>query len=176
MGGKMLDRFRELVANRHQYAEGWKARTAGKVMGFFCCYAPEELIYAAGMLPVRVLGGHEPQDLSAPHIHSMFCPFSRNTLAEGLKGHFDYLDGVAMGQSCMHMMQGYDSWRWNLPVSYSYFMSFPAKVQSPLAKTFLMAELADFKASLEGYIGRAIADSDLRRAIDIHNTNRSLLR
>ncbi|MBF8265465.1 MAG: Benzoyl-CoA reductase [Dehalococcoidia bacterium] len=36
----------------------------GKVLGYFCCYLPEEIAYAAGVLPVRIVPGSEPQDLS----------------------------------------------------------------------------------------------------------------
>ncbi|MEE8472354.1 MAG: benzoyl-CoA reductase, partial [Dehalococcoidia bacterium] len=47
-----MGEFQELSANRHQYARDWKARTGGKVLGYFCTYVPEELVYAAGVLPV----------------------------------------------------------------------------------------------------------------------------
>lgn len=40
-----------------------------------CTYSPEELLIADGMLPVRVLGAHEPQNVTGPHIFGMFCPF-----------------------------------------------------------------------------------------------------
>jgi benzoyl-CoA reductase/2-hydroxyglutaryl-CoA dehydratase subunit BcrC/BadD/HgdB len=42
-------------------------------MGCFCSYVPEEILYAADILPVRMLGSHEPQDVTEPHIFGMFC-------------------------------------------------------------------------------------------------------
>lgn len=52
----MFEIFKEWYEHRHDYARDWKAKHPnGKVMGFFCTYAPEELLYAADILPVRVL-------------------------------------------------------------------------------------------------------------------------
>ncbi|MDO8635519.1 MAG: 2-hydroxyacyl-CoA dehydratase family protein, partial [Dehalococcoidia bacterium] len=70
----MLENFHQVVKNRHRYAKEWKTRTGGKVVGCFCSYVPEEILYAAGILPVRLLGSNEPQDISESHIASMFCP------------------------------------------------------------------------------------------------------
>jgi benzoyl-CoA reductase subunit C len=78
----MFDKFAEIHKGRHDYARAWKERTGGKVMGTFCTYVPEEILYAAGVLPVRILGSHEPQDVTEPHIFGMYCPFCRDCLAQ----------------------------------------------------------------------------------------------
>ena len=57
----MITKFRDWNANRHSYAKEWKEKTGGKVLGYFCTYVPEEILYAANILPIRILGGHEPQ-------------------------------------------------------------------------------------------------------------------
>jgi benzoyl-CoA reductase/2-hydroxyglutaryl-CoA dehydratase subunit BcrC/BadD/HgdB len=53
---KMFEKFQEVYEKRHDYARDWKKRTGGEVMGCFCSYCPEEIIYAADILPVRMLG------------------------------------------------------------------------------------------------------------------------
>jgi len=60
----MFERFDEIYTKRHDYAREWKKRTGGKIMGYFCTYAPEEIMYAANILPVRILGSHEAQSIS----------------------------------------------------------------------------------------------------------------
>ena len=69
-----MSKFTEVINGRHEYARQWKERTGGKVIGYLCTYVPEEVIYAAGMLPVRIMPSHQPQDVTEPHIFSMFCP------------------------------------------------------------------------------------------------------
>ena len=106
----MIEKFRDWYENRHDYAKSYKDRTGRKIVGFFCTYSPEEIYYAFDVLPVRILGSHEVQDVSEPHIFGMFCPFCRDVLAQGLKGRYDYLDGITIGQSCIHLRQAYTSW------------------------------------------------------------------
>jgi benzoyl-CoA reductase subunit C len=170
-----FETFRNWRLHRAQYAQEWKKRTGGKVIGYFCTYAPEELMYAAGVLPVRILGSHEVQDVTDPHIFAMFCPFCRDCLAQGLKGRFDYLDGIMIAQSCLHIRQAFTSWQKHLPVDYSYYLPMPHHVQSPRAVPFLAKELEVFKQSLESWLGRKIDDRSIADAIEIYNRNRQLM-
>ncbi len=173
---ELFDQFRDWYKNRHNYAKAWKERTGGKVMGYFCTYVPEEILYAADILPVRILGSHEPQDVTEPHIFAMFCPFCRDCLAQGLKGRFDYLDGIMIAQSCLHIRQAYTSWDLHIPTDYSYYLPHPMHVQSPHAIPYLREELVQFKESIEKWIGRPITDEDLRRGIELMNMNRHLMK
>ena len=172
----LFNQFEYWYKNRHDYALEWKKRTGGKVMGFFCTYVPEEILYAADILPVRILGSHEPQDVTEPHIFAMFCPFCRDCLAQGLKGRFDYLNGIMIAQSCLHIRQAYTSWDIHIPTDYSYYLPHPMHVQSPHAIPYLREELVKFKASIEEWIGRTITEDDLKRGIEIMNTNRRLMK
>ena len=172
----MIEVFRDFFEHRHDYAKGWQQRTGGKVMAYFCTYAPEEIMYAAGILPVRVLGGHEPQSVTEPHIFGMFCPFCRDCLAQGLLGRYDYVDGIMIAQSCIHLRQAFTSWRLHIPVPYNYYLPMPHGVQNPPAYGYLTKELQTFKKSLEDWIGKPITDEALDHAIQVYNTNRRLLR
>jgi benzoyl-CoA reductase subunit C len=171
----MVDRFRDWDQNRHNYAKAWKEKTGGKVVGYFCTYVPEEILYAANILPVRILGGHEPQDVSEAHIFGMFCPFCRDCLAQGLKGRYDYLDGIMIAQSCLHIRQSYTSWIKHIPTDFHYYLPMPNNVQSPHAVTYLTGELKAFKVALEKWIGKEISDKDMRAGIKLMNENRSLM-
>jgi len=171
----MVDRFRDWDQNRHNYAKAWKEKTGGKVVGYFCTYVPEEILYAANILPVRILGGHEPQDVSEAHIFGMFCPFCRDCLAQGLKGRYDYLDGIMIAQSCLHIRQAYTSWIKHIPVNFQYYLPMPNNVQSPHAITYLTGELKAFQSAIEKWIGKEISDEDIRSGIKLMNENRSLM-
>jgi benzoyl-CoA reductase subunit C len=165
----------KVVDERHQYAREWKANTGGKVVGYLCAYVPEEIIYAAGMLPVRVFGSHEPQDVTEPHIPSFYCAYCRDCLAQALLGRYDYLDGLVIGHSCFHIMQTFNSWRRHVPLSFDYHLFVPQHVRSPRAKPCLTDVLAEFKEALEQWCGQPITESALDNAINTYNTNRSLL-
>jgi benzoyl-CoA reductase subunit C len=172
----MMEMFKEWYEARHEYAKEWKEKTGGKVMGYFCTYVPEEILLAADVLPVRILGSHEPQDVTEPHIFGMYCPFSRDCLAQGLKGRFDYLDGIMISQSCLHIRQAYTSWEMHIPVPFSYYLPMPNHVQSPRALPYFRDELETFKKAVEEWTGKTITDEDLDRGIEIMNRHRQLMR
>lgn len=172
----MFDQFKEWTENRHEYAREWKARTGKKIAGYFCTYTPEEIFYAAGVLPVRILGSHEPSDVVESHIFGMFCPFCRDCLAQGLSGRYDYLDGITIAQCCLHMRQAFTSWQLHVPVSFSYYLPTPANVQGSRAKPYLSAELSSLKKSLEAWTGKQISNEDLDIAIALYNENRKMMR
>lgn len=140
-----------------------------------CTYVPQELIYAAGILPVRILGSHETQDVAESHIHQMYCPFCRDVLAQGLQGKYDYLEGMVMSQTCLHMQQAFNIWQLYKPLPYSHFLYTPSPV-SHKADEFFLAEIKTFKESLEKYLGSPISPEALRHALEVYHTNRRLLR
>ncbi|RKY89942.1 benzoyl-CoA reductase, bzd-type, subunit N [candidate division KSB1 bacterium] len=172
----MFEKFIDWEKNRHKYAKDWKKRTGGKVVGYFCTYVPEEILYAGGILPVRILGSHEPQDITEPYIFGMFCPFCRDCLAQGLQGRYDYLDGIMISQSCLHIRQAFTSWQKHIPVDFDYYLYMPNKVQSKRAYPYLRGEIADFKKAVEEWTGKEIRDSEIDRAIEIYNKNRRLMK
>ena len=173
---RVFETFREWIDNRHEYAKAWKERTNNKIVGYFCTYVPEEILYAAEILPVRILGSHEPPTVTEPYIFAMFCPLCRDCLAQGLKGRFDYLDGIVEGQSCLHLRQTFNAWRLHIPIDYTHWIHVPHGVQTPHAIPYLSQELAKFQQSLEKWIGKKITNEDLDRGIKILNRNRELMR
>jgi benzoyl-CoA reductase subunit C len=172
----MMEKFKEWYENRHEYAKQWKERTGGKVVGYFCTYIPEEILYAFDILPVRVLGSHEPQDVTEPHIFGMFCPFCRDVLAQGLKGKYDYLDGIMLGQSCLHLRQAFTSWDIHRNPGWSYYLPMPSHVQSERAIPFLKEEFKLLIENLEEWTGKKITNDDLKRGIELMNGARRVMK
>lgn len=173
----MIEKLRDGYKNRHDYAKAWKQKNPdGKIVGFFCTYVPEEILYAANILPVRILGGHEPPTPATPHMFDMWCPFSRDCLSQGLQGKYDYLDGIMISQSCLHQRHAFAAWELHVPTPWKYYLVMPNAVRSERAKPFLAGELQEFKKSVEEWIGKTITDEDLDRGIEIMNANRILLR
>jgi benzoyl-CoA reductase subunit C len=174
---EILKQFNDIWELRHEYATDWKKRTGGKVLGYFCTYAPEEVLYAAGVLPVRILGGHETPSLVTPHVFDMWCPFCRDCLNQGLQGKYDgYLDGIMETNACLHARQAFGAWVLHVPTPWHYWYVMPNAVRSPRAKKFLRGELEEFKKAVEEWTGQTITDKDLDEGIEIMNTNRRLMK
>jgi benzoyl-CoA reductase subunit C len=171
-----FDEFHEIVSRPHKFALDWKERTGGKVLGYLCSNLPEELVYAAGVLPVRMLGANEPETVTGPYIfQAAFCSFARDCLAQALQGRYSYIDGLAYSACCPHINEVFYDWRRYVPVSYSYELRMPSNLQGSHTKKFLTGEIEDFKHSLEDWTGKIIHVDRLDNAIEIYNTNRNLM-
>ena len=76
----------------------WKAR-GRKVVGYICNAVPEELIWAAGMMPVRLAGtpGGETGDITEIFNVNKYTEGFVNTMLNDLvTGKYDYLDYLVL--------------------------------------------------------------------------------
>jgi benzoyl-CoA reductase subunit C len=173
----VFEEFRRMIEQRHDYAREWKKKTGGKVIGYFCSNVPEPLIYAAGVLPVRIFGSSEATLDAEKYTHPMWCSFCRDSFAQGLRGHYDYLDGIVNVCGCQHMRQAYLSWTKNIPIDYSHEIMMPGiSLHYASAAKHFNWRVNQFKTSLEQWLGKSwIFSSAIDDAIEVYNTNWGLL-
>ncbi len=172
----MIEDFKKIYENRHDYVKEWKKKNPDwKVLGYMCSYFPEEIAYAANVLPIRMLGAHEPQNVTEPHILGMFCPFCRDVLAQGLLGKYDYCDAIGITHTCKHLNQAYESLVLHKDFKH-FFIATPNKMQAKQALPYYSGILGLFKKQIEEWVGKEITDADLKRGIEIVDQNRKLMR
>lgn len=170
-----MDQFKQYVENRHAYAKAWKERTGGKVVGWYEPYFPEELAYAAGMLPVRLLARHEPDNTSEKWMYAACYP-ARDILNQFLKGRYDYVDAIVTVEGCQWMYHAFESTLRNKPELLNHYLFLPDYTDAPTSKDVLRSELNILKEKFEAWSGNTITDEALDRAIEVYNKNRLLLR
>ena len=171
-----LEDVRRLVETKHDRARDFKKQTGRKIIGYTCPYVPVEIVSAAGALPVWILGNTETVVEAGTYIQSYFCRYMHNLLDQGLRGVYDYLDGIVVPRVCDAMQSFYEHWVRYIDTPYKWFLQHPFVTDTSSALTYWTTELTAFKESLEEFTGRQIPNDDLRSAINVYNTNRSLLR
>ncbi len=171
-----IKKFKDIYENPHKYLIDWKKRTGKNIIGFFCTYTPEEIIYAFDILPIRILPDSGNIDITSPHIFDMFCPLCKNVLNQILLGRYHYLDGLITAQSCLHLRQSYTSSDIHRNPGWSHYICMPNHVQSPRSIPFLKAEYEILIKKLEELTGKKICDSDLIKGIKLLNKVRKLLK
>ena len=170
-----MEKFKQFVENRHEYAKAWKARTGGKVIGWFEPYFPEEIAYAAGVLPVRMLARHEPDTISDKWVYASCYPAS-DLVNMILKGRYDYVDGMVNVEGCQWMFNAFEVAKNTNPNLFQHYLFLPDYTDAYTSKDVLKSELQVFVRKMEEWTGNKITDANLDRAINIYNTNRRLLR
>lgn len=76
-------------------------RETGKpAVGCFPLFVPEELVYAAGFLPVGLWGGVSSFQKSNQYIQNFSCSIMRANLELGLSGKYDFLKAALIPSQC----------------------------------------------------------------------------
>jgi benzoyl-CoA reductase subunit C len=171
----MMNTFQEIFNDRHAYAEDWKTRTGGKVLGYYDTYFPEEVAYAAGILPVRILASHEADDTTDRLMYGN-CYCTRDMLNQFMKGRYDYVNGLVSIESCQWWYNAFDTTLIALPHLWNHYLFTPDYVDARTSKDVLFSELKIFAKRLEEWTGNTITDEALDNAIETYNKNRTLLR
>ncbi len=148
-----------------------------KVFGWLCTYVPEEIIHAAGMLPVRITGYPREMELedANAYLYINNCSFSRSCFQMGISGEYDYLDGVVAGSTCDGARRLFDLWRHYIDIPYSHILTVPRKFTSR-AHSLYYDQVKLFKSSLEQYLETHIDDAKLLNSIQVYNEARGKLK
>ncbi|MBI5604465.1 MAG: 2-hydroxyacyl-CoA dehydratase [Deltaproteobacteria bacterium] len=178
--------FQEIIENRHKIARKWKERNQKRVVGYFCCITPEEMIYASGLLPVRIAGSSEKLEVVPDHVPQYGCGFVRSCLDLAARGIYDYLDGVIIPNTCDLIPKLEYWWRELCPRTtplnegqeshpYVYYLNYPEKVTGPKVNSFYLMQLRTFKQYLERMSEQLITDEMLQEAIGVYNEHYALM-
>jgi len=170
-----IAQLEELYTKRGKRAE--QLHDSGKkVIGYFCCFVPDEIITAFDMVPYRIQGSQsEPIDQADAYIEPMACPFARSCFNLALKGKYDFLDGFVVPHSCDTIERMYHIWRHCKPAPFSHFINVP-HMMGPSSDEFYRKELEFFIKGLEAWSGKKLNTDKLKRAVRLYNERRAVLR
>lgn len=158
----------------HETITHWKEQ-GKKVIGFMCSYVPEEVIYAAGMLPFRIRGTGCTRTNNSDVVMSNYsCSFARSCLEFALDGTFDFLDGLVAVDSCSQMHRLFDNWRYQAKLPFMHLLRLPYK-NSPAAVEWYRGEIATLIQGMEKVFQVEVTDANLVKAIEVYNETRALL-
>jgi benzoyl-CoA reductase subunit C len=172
-----LDKFREISRTFPKTAEILEHKNkGGRVFGWLCTYVPEEIIHAAEILPVRITGYSQETELDDgnAYLYINNCSFSRSCLQLGLKGGYDYLDGVVGGSTCDGARRLFDLWRNYIKTPFHHVLTVPRKYTQK-AHELYYDQVLHFAQHLEKFTGAKISDESLMKSIELYNESRKLL-
>jgi benzoyl-CoA reductase/2-hydroxyglutaryl-CoA dehydratase subunit BcrC/BadD/HgdB len=163
------ERFEEIVAARRQGA---------KVVGYFCIYAPVELVQAAGAMPVRLMrGGHAAEEAGERYLRSDACSFCSACIGNfELDPVYKQVDAVVSVNTCDMMRR--------LPESIEQHFGIPVyQLYMPRTSEPLPHRVAEFSRQLGLLAGKmatltggAVVAERLESEIAAFNRMRGMLR
>ena len=159
-------------------ARQWKAAVPGrKVVGFMPVYVPRELIHAAGMLPLGILGGGDSLEVihGDAYYQSYICRIPRSTIELGVTGRLDFVDGMLFPFVCDVIRNLSGIWKIMFPNVYTKFFDTPQNYRADIGGEYYRHELEELREGLGTLAGRTITDDDLQRSIADYNENRRMV-
>lgn len=172
-----LERFRKINQTFPETSDIQEAVTYHqKIFGWLCSYVPEEIIYAAGGLPIRITGYRNESDLAdgTAYLSNVSCSFSRSCLQLALQKEYKWLDGIIAGSTCDGARRLFDHWRRYIGTPFSQIISVPRKSTATTLEMYYH-ELISLKANLEHFMGINISQDALLDAIAAYNRSREII-
>ena len=157
------------------YVQKWKSE-GKRVIGYICTYAPEEVIYAAGMLPYRTGAvGCTTTDEADVYLHRFHCTYARCLLQLGFEGEYDFLDGFCFLNGCEQLRRVYDIWKKKLNTKFVDMLTIP-HVLSEKRLNWYIDDIKKFAENLaSAFAATPLSKEKLREAIEIYNETRTLM-
>jgi len=172
---ELIKRFKEIADSPDRYVKNYIDETGCKAVGYFY-YAPQELIYAAGMLPVGVWGGNIELSAVRSYFPSFFCSVVQTSIEMGIKGKFDYLSGIIIPANCDSLRTMGQNWKVAVPQVEFISLVQPVNRKTEAGVKFLLSEYVEIKKALERIAGITITDQALNNSIEVFNKYRETMR
>ncbi len=157
----------------------WKAAAPGRrAIGYMPVYVPQEIVHAAGMLPVGIFGGGDQIEViqGDAYYQSYICRIPRSTVELGLTGRLDCLDGMLFPSICDVIRNLSGMWRLLFPGKYVRYVDVPQNYDDAIGGEFSVHEMGELRRDLGELRGRPISDEELRASIAVYNEHRRTLR
>lgn len=155
-----------------------KAHPGAKVVGYFPVYTPVELIHAAGMLPVAVLGAGSRIEVKQAdsRLPSFICSIPRTSLELAYSGRMGFLDMILFQPICDVARNLTQIWYRNFPQMHPDLLYLPQNLVTPGTVDYLWGEYRRLKGALERLGGREISQEALQHSLSLYNRQRRLYR
>ena len=160
-------------------ARKWKeADPSRKVIAYMPVYVPREIIHAAGMLPLGIMGGGDGLEVihGDAYYQSYICRIPRSTVELGLTGKLAALDGMLFPSICDVIRNLSGMWQILFKDKYVRYIDVPQNYDDEVGGKFYMEEMQVLREDLGKMAGKPITDEALNASIAVYNENRAAIR
>jgi benzoyl-CoA reductase/2-hydroxyglutaryl-CoA dehydratase subunit BcrC/BadD/HgdB len=168
--------FEEVMSDPLHWAAAWRARSGRKVIGHLLPDVPEEVIHAAGGLPLALEGAGIPISYAQAAIPGYTCSHAMGLLELGLRGALDGVDAMVIPYVCDTTRNLFHTWTHRFPQVPSEFLRLPKRLEHSGATRYLEAEFRRLARWVGEVTGKAPGEEDLVSSAELYNRSRWRLR
>jgi benzoyl-CoA reductase subunit C len=176
----VLEQCRDLIAQPlGAVAERWKTiHPGGRAVAVYPVWAPCEVIHAAGMLPMSLLGGGTSVELTHAdaRFQSFVCSIAKSTLELGFQGLVKGIDGFVFSNICDVARNLSSIYQRNFPDVFVDYLHLPQNSTSPSVAPYMASELHRLADGFQKAFDVKVSDAALAASIETYNALRARVR
>src|SRR5665648_1193013 len=142
----------------------------------FTIYTPEEIIYAAGYLPVGMWGGSTDLKHADKYLQGFCCSIMRSNIEYGIKGTYSFLKAVVISTFCDTLKCICENWKVAVPEIPVIPVVYPQNRMIEAGKEYLNEEFKRVATELEKLSGKVITEDALNESFEIYEDFRAAMR
>ena len=174
---EIMKEFFEYSKDPYMSVSAWKEKNNKKVIGIFPMWIPEEIVHAAGMLPVVMWRSNEAITWGYSHVPPYNCAMNKSVVDDFVKRKLNFMDGMIFLRECLQSQEVPFIVENNRPPDFEEYLYIPPIYHEDKAsKDFTKGEFDRLRKSLSEFGGEEITNEKLNESIRIYNKNRALLR
>lgn len=171
----MIAELSHIEKNPAEQLKAWTA-SGKKAIGVGPYYCPEEIVYAAGMLPFGVWGSNGTLAQAKQYFPPFYCSIAQRTLEMGMSGILDGLSAMMITTLCDTLKPLSQNWKLGVPHIPAIVVSQPQNRKGEAGRAYAKASYTEVKEKIEEIAGAPISDDKLQEAIALYNEWRGAMR
>lgn len=146
-----------------------------KIIGCFPMFVPEELVHAAGMIPVGLWGAQTDLFLAKQYLPAFACSIMQSCLELGLRGSYKGISAVIIPTLCDVFRCITQDWKSGVKDIKMIPITFPQNRTNAGAVEFLMSEYELVIKALKE-LGGEVTEESLSETIKVYNEHNAAIR
>lgn len=174
---ELLNQFENAANHPGRMVAEWKAETNGKAVGCLPVHSlgAEELIHAAGMLPVGLWGGQTTISRASEYLQAFCCSIMKAVMEFSLTGVYYDLSAYVVPNTCDTMRCIPLLLKETNPAIPVLGLVYPDNRKIEAGIDYLADEYRQLAQSLAQISGQPISDEALQNSIEIYNQHRAAM-
>ncbi|NNF83633.1 MAG: 2-hydroxyacyl-CoA dehydratase [Deltaproteobacteria bacterium] len=160
----------EVCRNPSAAVSRWKMLTGRKAVGCIPIYVPEEVLHAAGILPVTIWGNEFPHS-SRRGIPPFVCSVAGGVVSAIRSGKWGEIDAWVFPSTCDTFQNAFEVLFPPEIECPRFPFVFPASSEIPGATEYMLDRMEVFREWAGEISGREVSEGALERAIGAYNEN-----
>ena len=170
-----LERLQRACANPREQLDRYLEQ-GKQVVGCFAPYAPEELVHAAGLIPMGMWGGRTELKLAKSYLPAFACPIMQANMELGLKGAYQGISAVIIPTMCDTLRCMTQNWRFGMKDIPMIPIVYPQNRTSPASVDYLISEFETVLTILYTITGNMVSEKSMEEAIAVYNQHNATMR